>query len=116
MALIKKPATGANVLDIEAARAARAEARGNTQLQVIKVDGGYVEINPEFDLITTELLTEGKVREGLARLLNDPADVDLILKNGFSDKDLEELVKFITGKLLGELPASVISSKKVGKN
>jgi hypothetical protein len=52
---------------------------------------------------------EERVREGIAMLLADPADVDALYKDGLSAEDLGVIVEHISGKSLGELQASLQS-------
>jgi hypothetical protein len=93
---------GAEVLDLGAARAARAEARVGKALPVIKLAAGFVEVSPEMDVLSADDFAAGRIREGLAKLLADPADVDELVKGGISKDDLEQIVQFVTGNSLGE--------------
>jgi hypothetical protein len=107
MAILKEAPAGANVLDLGAARAARAEARAATGAvdPVIKLTAGFVPIKPEFDVTVAELLVGGKIREALAALLVDPADVDSLISEGISAQDLNAIVAFV-GASVGESQAS----------
>lgn len=111
MAILSTAPEGARVLDLDAARAARAEARAaaGEGLPVIKVSAGYVEVSPEVDLIAGEDFLAGRFREGLALLLADPSDVDAVLAGGLSKDDLNAIGEFITGLSVGESPASPAS-------
>lgn len=100
---------GARVLDLEAARAARAEARVGQPLPVVKLSAGYIDVKPEIDLLCVEDLKAGRFREGLARLLADPDDVDTLLSSGLTDADALLLTKFVTGQEPGESSASPTS-------
>jgi hypothetical protein len=115
MSLVKKVPFGAEILDLVGARTARAEARAGQALPHIKIAGGYIPIQPEFDLTSSEALLKGDVRLGLERLLADPADVDLIMNGGLTGEDLSAIVKFVVGKTVGESAASVERLKSVGK-
>lgn len=103
MSILKKAPEGAAVLDLGAAHAARAEARAEAgqSRSFIKLTAGYVEVRPEVPLIAALDLQEEKIREGLAGLLSDPADVDELLKE-ITAQDVEALTGFITGSSLGE--------------
>ena len=107
MAILKEAPAGAQVLDLGAARAARAEARaaaGETN-PVIKLSAGYVEVKPEFDVTIAETLTAGRVRDALKSLLADPDDVEALIEEGITAPDLNEIVTFV-GASLGEATAS----------
>lgn len=106
MALISSLPEGASVLDLAAERAARQEARAAQGLgdPFVKVEAGYVQVNPEAPIAAAFMLQEGKVKEGLALLLADPADVDILWPT-LSQADFEALSKFITGKTVGESQA-----------
>lgn len=104
MAILKNAPEGAKVLDLEAARVARAEVRaaegeGNP---VIKLAAGYVEVRPEIAISVATKFEQGDVRGGLAGLLVDPADVDALFEDGLTAKDMEEITKFLTGMTPGE--------------
>ena len=104
MAILDKLPEGAQVVDLDAARVARNEAReGKTY---VKLSGGYIEVNAEIALASAEAFTEGRVAEGIGFLLADPADVDALLKSGLTAEDLQVLVEHVSGKTLGELSAS----------
>lgn len=104
MAILKTAPAGSQVLDLGAARAARVEARAaaGEPLQLVKLDAGYVEVSPEFDVLCAEDFASGRMRAGLAKLLADPADIDALIEGGLSKDDLESLVEFVSGKSLGE--------------
>lgn len=107
MAIVSELPKGAEVFDLEAARVARAEARalegkGNPY---IKISAGFIEVQPEVALEAAFLFGEEKLKEGLALLLVDPADIDPLLGAGLSANDLNEIVRFIAGKDLGESKA-----------
>lgn len=110
MAILSSAPEGARVLDLDAARAARAEARAASgqSLPVIKVAAGYVPVCAEIDIECVEDFTAGRFRDGLARLLSDPADVGVLI-DGLTKDDLETITKFVTGATLGESPASPAS-------
>jgi hypothetical protein len=115
MSLLEKAPKGAEVLDLVAARTARAEARAGQALPVIKLSEGYVEIKAEFDLTASDEFMAGNIRAGLARLLADPKDADLLLAGGFTKDDLEAVTLFVVGKSLGESKASAALLKSAGK-
>lgn len=102
MAILDRAPDGAEVLDLGAARAARKEARGDLPKPVIKLTAGFVEINPEFDVLSAEDFAAGHIKAGLARVLADPTDIDELVKGGLSQADLEAIVSFVTGRSLGE--------------
>lgn len=104
MAVFDSIPEGAEVIDLGAARAARAEARQTKTY--IKVSAGYIEVKPEIALETADAFTEGRVREGIEAMLADPADVDVLYKDGLSTEDLQVIVEHISGKSLGESLAS----------
>ncbi len=111
MAILAAAPEGAQVLDVEAARAARAEARaaagqGNP---FIKVAAGFIEVRPEVDIESAENFLAGRLREGLAKLLIDPADVDVVLAGGLSRADLDAIGEFVMGATSGESQASPAS-------
>jgi hypothetical protein len=104
MAIRNDAPDGAKILDLEAARVARAEVRaaegqGNPFL---KLTAGYVEVRPEIAVSVAATLQNGEIREALQSLLVDPADVDVLLEDGLSIQDLEAITKFLTGLTLGE--------------
>lgn len=107
MALIKEAPADATVIDLGAARQARAEARAEQGIvdSYIKLDAGYVPVKAEFALALVENLKDGEVRKALADLLADPADVDALLDAGLSAQDINVIVAFI-GSSLGEASAS----------
>jgi hypothetical protein len=103
MSILKKAPAGAEVLDLDAAHAARAEARaaaGKTS-SFIKISAGYVEVRAEAPLSAAVALQSENIRDGLAGLLVDPADIDALLGE-ITSQDLEALTGFITGSSLGE--------------
>ena len=104
MAILETIPEGAAVIDLDAARIARAEARESKTF--IKLSVGYVEVKPEIALESAEAFQQERVRDGIALLLSDPADVDALYKDGISAEDLAVIVEHISGKTLGELQAS----------
>ena len=116
MSISKKAPEGSQVLDLGAARTARAEARAGQSAPVIKLSAGYVEIKAEMDVLVAEDLVNGKISSALSRLLADPADVDALMAEGITDEDLQSIVEFAAGKKLGESTASSKLSKSIGKN
>lgn len=103
MAILAEAPEGANVLDLGAARAARAEARAASGEgdSFIKLSAGFVQVLPEIPISVAVILEAGDVKAGLAGLLADPADVEALLVE-ITSNDVEALVKFITGTSLGE--------------
>ena len=91
---------GAKVLDLSAAHIARAEA--TVQARVIKISAGYVEVRNEIDVFAADDFFQNRIRDGLAKLLKDPADIDEIVKFGLTSSDLELLTDFVLGKTPGE--------------
>ena len=104
MAILDSIPDGAKVIDLEAARVARAEARESKTY--VKLSAGFVEVKPEIALESAEAFEEGRVRDGISSLLADPADVDALYKDGISAEDLAVIVEHVSGKTLGELSAS----------
>lgn len=100
MAVLKSAPEGANVLDLGAARAARAEARKDSSF--IKLSAGYVELKPELDVLCAEDFAASRISSGLARVVADPADVAALVEGGLTKDDLESIVAFVTGASLGE--------------
>ena len=104
MAIVSDLPKGAEVLDLGAARAARAEARaadGKGSL-FLKLSAGFVEVHPEIPLEAAFSFQSEDIRGGLALLLVDEADVDALLTDGLTAQDLEAVIKFASGKSLGE--------------
>lgn len=93
---------GAKVLDLDAAREARAEAKKDEPNPVIKLQAGYVELRKEVDVTAAEDFKAGNLIEGLGKLLADPADIAALTKDGFSSEDLSAVMMFVTGRSLGE--------------
>lgn len=104
MAVHKTAPKGAHVLDLGAARAARAEARkgDGSPKSLVKLSAGYVEVQPEVDVTLLDDLVHGEVKLALSKLLADPADVDVVLADGVSAQDLQEIIGFVTGTESGE--------------
>jgi len=108
MAILSEAPIGAQILDLGAARAARAEARvaageGNPYL---KLAAGYVEVKSEVALTVAFDFKNEDIKGGLAGLLVDPTDLDALLADGLTTTDLQEISKFIAGNSLGESSAS----------
>jgi hypothetical protein len=106
MAIISKLPEGADVLDLDAARVARVEARAAQGLgtRYIKLSAGFVETLPEVPLAAAYLFQDEQVKDGLALLLADPADVEVLWPTLTAD-DLKAVVEFISGKTPGESQA-----------
>lgn len=106
--ILKTAPEGAEVLDLDAARVARAEARaaeGKTNAY-IKLSKGFVEVKAELPIDVAFKFSNEDIRGGLADMLADPSDLEVLLEDGVSAQDLAEITKFIAGVSLGELPAS----------
>lgn len=104
MSVLQVAPDGSQVLDLDAARAARAEARAaaGTPSQYLKISAGYVELAPEIDVLAAEDFSRGEITVGLAKILADPTDIAAIVEVGLTKRDLEQIVGFITGTTLGE--------------
>ena len=107
MSILKKAPAGAEVLDLGAARVARAEARvaEGKAGRFLKISAGYIECKVEIP-VEVAFTLEVDLKAGLAGLLVDPADVDVLIKDGLSSQDLEAMTDLVTGKSLGESSAS----------
>jgi len=103
----KKVPEGAEVLDLGAARAARAEARAAEGLgaKFLKISAGYIEVKVEIP-VEVAFTLERDVKAGLAGILVDPTDIDALLADGLTSQDLEAMQALVTGKSLGESSAS----------
>ena len=105
MAILNNAPEGAEVLDLEASRAARAEQRAaeGKANPVIKLSGErFVEVKPEFSISVALDFKNLEIERGLASLLIDPEDVGVLLEGGLSQQDIEAIAKFIAGMSLGE--------------
>lgn len=95
-------------VDLNAARAARAEARGDEgnvlQLGVDK-NGKPREwvLKPEMPIHVVSLLTGGNLEDAWRAMLADPADFDVMVSSGLdpSTNDLMLLVESMAGTGLG---------------
>ena len=107
MTILKKAPEGAEVLDLGAARAARAEARAAEGLgaKFLKISAGYIEVKAEIP-VEVAFTLERDVKAGLAGLLVDPTDVDALFADGLTSQDLEAMQALVTGQPLGESSAS----------
>ncbi|MBC7594530.1 MAG: hypothetical protein H7288_11430 [Kineosporiaceae bacterium] len=108
MSILSEAPAGANVLDLGAARVARAEARAAAGLAnpYIKLAAGFVEVRAEFDIGVALDFQAEDIKGGLTKLLVDPADVDALINDGLSAADLTAITEFVTGSTLGESSAS----------
>lgn len=99
---------GARTLDLEASRAARAEARAaaGEANPYLKLAAGYVEVRPEVAVSVATDFQEGRVHAGLEGLVVDPADVNVLLLDGISVQDVTAILTFVTGLDAGESVAS----------
>ncbi len=107
MTIRKKVPEGAEVLDLGAGRAARAEARAAEGLgaKFLKISAGYIEVKVEIP-VEVAFTLERDVKAGLAGILVDPTDIDALLADGLTSQDLEAMQALVTGKSLGESSAS----------
>ena len=107
MTIRKKVPEGAEVLDLGAARAARAEARAAEGLgaKFLKISAGFIEVKVEIP-VEVAFTLQSDIKAGLAGILVDPADVDALLADGLTAQDLEAMTDLVTGKSLGESSAS----------
>jgi len=90
------------MLDLDAKRAARAEAAGRDAVETVKFGGREYAFRTELPVLAGDLLSEGKLRDGLATFLAEPAEVDALLSAGFSVADLEVLASELYGISMGE--------------
>ena len=107
MSVLKKAPLGAQVLDIGAGRAARAEARsaageGNPFLKISK---GFIEVKAEIP-VEVAFILQSDIKAGLAGLLVDPKDIESLFADGLTAQDLVAITGLITGNTLGESSAS----------
>ena len=111
MSILKTAPSGATVLDLGAGRVARAEVRAaaGDVGSYLHLTAGFVQVRPEFALTVAFDLQAERIREGLSGLLVDPTDLDALLEDGLTAPDLGEIVKFVTGKTVGESLASPTS-------
>ncbi len=107
MAIVTDLPEDATVIDLDAARKARAEARAESAAPdtYIKLAAGYVPVKAEFSLSVIEHLRKGEVADALAALLTDPADADVLIADGVSAQDINVIMAFV-GSSLGEASAS----------
>lgn len=103
MALLNELPEGAQVLDLGAARVARAEA--STTRSFLKLAAGYVEVKSEVPLQAAFSVADADIKGALASLLADPADFDALLADGLTSGDITAITEFIAGKSLGESQA-----------
>jgi hypothetical protein len=104
MAIVADLPNDADVLDLGAARKARAEVRaaeGKGSL-FLKLSAGYVEVHPEVPLDAAIRFQAEDLKGGLGMMLVDPADADVLFAEGLTATDLKEIVEFASGKSLGE--------------
>lgn len=101
------------IIDLDQAKLARAEARGDTRNEVV-FGGRSFKLPPELPYDFAEFVSEGKYREGLAVLMD--GDSQEFFETKPTLEDLEEfttsLVKMYTGRAEGESSASSGSSRK----
>lgn len=102
MSILKNAPAGAEIIDVAGARAARAEVDATLPPVLLKIDAGFIQLRRDIDVLCAEDFTSGRFREGLSKILTDPADIDELVKYGLSRPDLEQIVDHITGHALGE--------------
>ena len=107
MAILNEAPKGAEVLDLGAARVARAEARtaAGKHSAYIKLAAGYIEVQPEVPLNAALLFEQNDLAGGLALLLVDADDATALLADGLTAEDLKSIIEFISGKTPGESKA-----------
>lgn len=104
MAIVSELPEGAEVLDLNAARVARAEARSSKSF--IKLAAGYVETKAEVPISAAFNIQSGDIAGALGELLADPKDFDALVADGLTSGDIEAITIFIAGKSAGESKAS----------
>lgn len=102
MSILSEAPAGAEIIDLAAARAARAEVDATLPPVLLKIDVGYIQLARDIDVLCAEDFTEGHFRTGLSKLLADPTDIDAIITYGLSKDDLEKIIQYVTGVALGE--------------
>jgi hypothetical protein len=102
MAILKDAPEGAQVLDLNAARAARIELSSKS---FIKLTAGYIETKAEVPLSAAFAINTGDIAGALGQLLADPTDVDALIADGLTSGDIEAITIFIAGKPVGESKA-----------
>ena len=107
MSILKKAPEGAEVLDLGAARVARAEARAAEGLgaKFLKISAGFIEVKVEIP-VEVAFTLQSDIKAGLEGMLVDPTDIDALLTDGLTAQDLEAMTALVTGKSLGESSAS----------
>jgi hypothetical protein len=102
-------------IDLNAARAARAEARGDT-VEVALGDDVFTLV-PELPVDFVTQLESGRFRDAARLLFPAGADVEFerFMAHGLSVEDLTELAMGYTGMTVGESGASQRSSTRNGK-
>lgn len=108
---------GAQVIDLPAGRAARAEqrAKDGEGVPYLRLSAGYVALKPEVPITAAMAFTNGEIEAGLRLMLKDPADVDLLLSDGLTAPDIDSIGTRLTGRSLGESPASAKPSQKASR-
>lgn len=114
MAIINELPEGSEVLDLGAARVARAETL--TTKSFIKLSAGFVQVAVEVPVAAALMIVDGDIIGAIGLLLADPADAETLIRDGLTAGDIQEITQFITGKSLGELQASAKPSGKTSKN
>jgi hypothetical protein len=108
MTILKKAPEGAEVLDLGAARVARAEARAAEGLggKFLKISKGYIEVKAEIPVEVAFIFQSGGIKAGLAGILVDPSDADALIADGLTGQDLDAMTSLVSGTSLGESSAS----------
>lgn len=96
------------IIDLDAARAARAEVAGEQAAPVIKFGGRDFRLPNEMPFEFAELCHDGKIRDGLVVLLNGQADDFFALQPTLGD--IETLANGVAGLYGVDLGKSAASS------
>jgi hypothetical protein len=100
------------IVDLDALRQARAEARG--EKPVVIFGGEQFELVPEIPIDLVPLWRTGQFKEAMALLLADPAEVDRFWSHRPSDEDITALLESYGEDTAGKSSASSKSSKSSG--
>lgn len=101
------------MLDLDAKRAARAEARGENH--EVQLGGETFELTPELPLQLMDFLTAGNMTGAVRLLLADPDEADAFLGHRPTIDDLGEIAKLYGVDGLGGSLGSPTSSASTGK-
>lgn len=90
------PVDGANVIDLDARRAARMEKTGGTKS--VKHGGKTWQFKNELPMQTVENFSAGDISGAFKRLLVDPGDAEAFLEAAdLSQNDFAELMRLVYG-------------------